>query len=97
MGQKLETLQTVTFADLKAHPEMITDMLASHDSIPILLERRGDMVSMGAAPRYSSATDELLEEALAEYAEMKRQGYSRDDGFAELEAVRRDFAERADE
>ncbi len=97
MGEKFETMQTLPFADLKAHPEMITDMLASHDSVPIFLERRGDTVSVGAAPRYSRATDQLLEEALAEYADMKRQGYSREDGFAELEAVRQESAERADD
>lgn len=97
MAQKLETIETLPFADLKAHPEMITDMLASHDSVPIFLERRGDTVSVGAVPRFSRAADQILEEALAEYADMKRQGYTRDDGFAELEAVRREFAKRTDE
>lgn len=87
MGQKLEKMQTLSLADLKAHPEVITDMLSSHESVPILLERQGDMVSLGAAPSYSKKTDQLLEEALAEYADLKRQGYSREDGFAELEAL----------
>jgi hypothetical protein len=97
MGQNLEKTLTLSFADLKAHPERITDMLSAHESIPILLEKRGDTVSMGAVPRYSKETDRLLEEALAEYAEMKRRGYSREDGFAEIEAVRRELADRADE
>ena len=85
MGLKLARTQTLPFADLKAHPEMIMEMLASHERIPIFLERRGDTVSVGAAPSYSKATDRLLEEALTEYADVKRQGYSREDGFAELE------------
>lgn len=97
MGQKPAILQTYSFADLKAHPEVITEMLSSHESIPILLERRGDSVTVGAAPSYARETDRLLEEALAEYAEMKRQGYGREDGFAELEAVQRELDRRTTE
>ena len=87
MRQKLARTQSLPFADLKAHPEMIMEMLASHERTPIFLERRGDTVNVGAASSYSKATDRLLGEALAEYAAMKRLGYSREDGFAELEAV----------
>ncbi len=96
MGQTPDRMQTLPFEDLKVHPEMITDLLSSHEGVPILLEKRGDTVSVGAARTYSRETDQLLEEALAEYAEMKRQGYSREDGFAELEAVQRELAKRAD-
>ncbi len=96
MGRKLAKIETLSFVDLKAHPEMITDMLASHERTPIFLERSGDTVSVGTAPTYSKATDQLLEEALAEYTDMKRRGYSREDGFAELDAARREFAVRAD-
>ncbi len=95
MGQKLARTQIVPFADLKAHPDLILEMLADHERTPIFLERNGDTVSVGAVPSYSKATDRLLEEALAEYADMKRQGYSREDGFAELEAVQRALDERA--
>ena len=96
MAQKLAKTQTFSFADLEAHPEMITDILTRNESVPILLEKRGDTVSVGTVPRYSKETDRLLEEALAEYADMKRQGYSREDGFAELEAVQRALAEQTD-
>ena len=75
---------------------MLTDLLSSHDSVPILMDKRGDMVSVGAVPPYSRETDQILEEALAEYADMRRRGYSREDGFAELEALQREMAKRAD-
>jgi len=96
MGLKPDKMQTLPFEELKAHPERVMELLSSHDSVPILLERRGDTVSMGAAPTCSRETDRLLEEALAEYADMKRRGYSREDGFAEFEAVQRELARRAD-
>jgi hypothetical protein len=95
MGQKLER-QTLRFADLQAHPEAITEMLSSHEGIPIFLEKRGETVTVGAARVYSADVDQLLQEALAEYADMKRQGYGREDGFEELEALRGEMAARSD-
>jgi hypothetical protein len=87
--------QTLQFADLKTHPEAITDLLSSHEGVPIVLEKRGETVTVGAARSYSAKTDQLLQETLAEYADMKRQGYGREDGFAELEALRCEMARRA--
>ena len=94
-AQDAAKLRTLPFEDLKAHPEMLTEILSGNDSVPIFLERHGDMVSFGAMPTYSAETDQLLEEALAEHAEMKHQGYGREDGFAEFDALHRELAKRA--
>ncbi len=95
MAYKPIQTQSFPFEALSAHPELITDILSSHDRVPFFLERRGDTVNVGAAPSSSREVDQLLEEALAEYADMKRQGYGREDGFSELEAVQRELTKLA--
>jgi hypothetical protein len=96
MGQDLEKLQILPFEDLIAHPERIADILSKNESVPIFLRKDGATLSVGALPFYPRATDRILEEALVEYAEMKRHGYGRADGFAEHEALLDKLAGGAD-
>ncbi len=96
MAQGPENLRNVSLEDLKAHPEMVTDLLSGDEDVSVVLEKRGETVRLGAMKTYSKETRRIAAEARAEYAELKRQGYSREDALADLETFQRELAKRAE-
>ena len=96
MRQRSEELRDVALEDLKAHPEMITDLLSGEEDVSVVLQKRGDTVRLGAMKTYSKEVRRIAAEARAEYAEMKRRGYGRKDAVADLERFQRELAARAD-
>jgi hypothetical protein len=87
MGQRSEKLRDLPFEDIKAHPEIITDILSSDDSVSVILERRGDTVRFAAMRSYDSDAHRILEKARENHRQRESLGYTRDDAFADLEAV----------
>ncbi len=96
MKQRSEELRDVALEDLKAHPEMVTDLLSGDEDVSVVLQKRGGTVRFGAMKTYSNETRRIAAEARAEYAEMKRQGYGRKDAVADLERFQRELAVRVD-
>ncbi len=94
MSHKSEEIRELPLQDLKAHPEIITDLLSQGDEMSILLRRSGDTVRFAATRTYTKEAVELLAEARAEYAEKKRQGYSHEDAVADFEKFQTELAKR---
>lgn len=90
MTQRHENLRDVSLKDLKAHPEVIMDLLSGDEDVSVVLHKRGETVRLGAMKTYSEEAVRIAAEARAEYAAMKRQGYSRRDALADLEVFQRD-------
>ncbi len=94
MRQRAQELRDVSFEDLKAHPEMVTDLLTNDEDISVVLQKHGDTVRLGAMKTYPREVLQIAAEARAEYAEMKRQGYGRADAVTDLEGFQRELAKR---
>ena len=92
MRQKPEELRDVSLKDLKAHPEMVIDLLSGDEDVSVVLQKSGDTVRLGAMKTYSKEATRIAAETRAEYAEMKRQGYSRDDAIVDLENFQRELS-----
>jgi hypothetical protein len=96
MTQRREILRDVPLEDLKAHPEMVVDLLSGDEDVSVVLEKRGETVRLGALKSYSREAVRIAAEARAEFAEMKRQGYTREDAIADLEVFRRELSKRVE-
>ncbi len=96
MRQRPEELRDVSLKDLKAHPEMVVDLLSGDEDVSVVLQKRGDTVRLGAMKTYSKEAVRIAAKARAEYAEMKRQGYSREDAVADLEVFQRELSKRTE-
>ncbi len=94
MAQRSEKLRDVSLEDVKAHPEMITDLLSGEDDVSVVLEKHGDTVRFAAMRTYDRDSVRILEEARAEYRERQARGYSREEAFADLEAVLHEVEKR---
>jgi len=84
MEQIAEKFQNIVLEDLKVHPELITGMLFSEDDVSLILEKRGQTVRYAYLRRYDKDSRRILEEARTEYAEKKKQGYTREQAFQDL-------------
>ncbi len=87
MARRSEKLRDLPLEDIKAHPEIITDLLAGDDNVSVVLEKHGDTVRFAAMRSYDGDSVRLLEEARVESGRRKALGYSREDAFADLETV----------
>lgn len=96
MAQRPENLRDVSFEDLKAHPEIVMDLLSGDEDVSIVLQKRGSTVRMGAMKQYSPEVVRVAAEARAEYAERKRQGYGREDALKDLKAFQAELAKRTE-
>ncbi len=94
MAQRPENLRDVSLKDLKAHPEMVMDLLSGDEDVSVVLQKRGETVRLGAMKTFSKEAVRIAAEARSEYAEMKRRGYSRKDALADLEVFQHELAER---
>jgi hypothetical protein len=94
MGHQSEEIQELPLQDLKAHPEIITDLLSKADEVSILLRKSGDTVRFAATRAYSDEAVQLLAEARQEHAEKKRRGYSREEAVADFEKFQEELAKR---
>ncbi len=94
MGHQSEILRTLPFEDLKAHPEVITDMLSGDRDVSVVLDKRGDTVRFGAMRIYPKEVVRLVEEARTEHAELKEKGYGREDALGDFRAFRRELTKR---
>ncbi len=94
MEPRSDKLQDLSLAHLKAHPEIITDLLDSDEDVSVLLQKHGDRVRFGATRTYSKEAIRIVGEARAEHAERKRQGYGRSDALADFESFQRELAGR---
>lgn len=96
MAQRPEILRDVPLSDLKAHPEMVVDLLSGDEDISVVLQKRGETVRLGALKTYSKEVLRIAAEARAEYTEMKRRGYGREDAVRDLETFQRELSKRAE-
>lgn len=96
MEHRSEKLRTLPLEDLKAHPEVITDLLSGDRDVSVILDKRGDTVRFGAMRTYPKEVVRLVEEARAEHAELKEQGYGREDALEDFRAFRRELTERSE-
>lgn len=87
MAQRSEKLRDLPLEDVKAHPEITTDLLSGDDDVSVVLEKHGDTVRFAAMRSYDRDSVRMLEEARADYRRRKARGYSREEAFADLEAV----------
>ncbi len=94
MQPKPDKLQDLPLAHLKAHPEIITDLLDNDADVSVLLQKHGDRVRFGATRAYSKEAIQIVDEARAEHAERKRQGYGQSEALADFESFQRELAER---
>lgn len=91
-----EKFQDLPFADLKAHPEIVTNLLAGDEDVSLILKKHGDTVRFATMRTYSREAIRTVEQARAEYAEKEQQGYTRDDAVADFRAFQREIAKQTD-
>jgi len=96
MGLRSEKFRDLPIEDLKAHPEIITDLFSGDEDVSVFLQKRGATIRYAASRRYSKEATRILDEARVEYAEKKRQGYTRADAIEDFEALQRELAKRPD-
>jgi len=94
VAQRSEKLKALDITELRAHPEIITDLLAGDDDVSVVLEKHGDVVRFATLRTYDKESIRLLEEARAEHRLAKRQGYGREQALADLEEVLAEIEER---
>ena len=87
MAHRSEKLRDLPLEDVKAHPEIITDLLSGDEDVSVVLEKHGDTVRFAAMRTYDRDSVRILEEARADYRRRKARGYSREEAFADLETV----------
>ena len=95
MGNRPEKIKDLLLQELRAHPEIITDLLSKSDEMSVLLRRSGDKVRFAATRTYSREAVGLLAEARAEHAEKKSRGYSREDALADFERFQAELVRRS--
>jgi len=78
MAQPAEQFHDILLDDIKAHPELITDILFDDDDLSLILEKRGKTVRFAYLRRYGRDTTRILEEAKQEYAQKAQEGYTRE-------------------
>ena len=86
MSHRSETVRDLSLQDLRAHPEIVTDLLSQSDEMSILLRRSGNTVRLAATRAYSKEAVRVVAKARAEYAKKKADGYSREDAIADFES-----------
>lgn len=91
MGHSHDKLRTLPLEDFKAHPEVIIDLLSGDSDVSVVVDKRGDTVRFGTTRTYPKEVVRLVEEARSEHAELKKQGYSREDALEDLRAFRREL------
>jgi len=84
MEPSLPSPQDFTLDDLREHPHLVTDVLLRDEDVSLLLERRGDTVRLACLRRYDRETTRVLAEAKNEHARKVKEGYTRDQAFADL-------------
>lgn len=84
MGLRSEKLHDLSLEDGK---EMIMGLLSGEDDISVIVEKHGATVRVAVMRSYDPETTRILEEAREDYRQHKARGYSREDAFADLEAV----------
>jgi len=94
MRPRREDLRDVSLEVLKAHPELVMDLLSGDEDVSVVLQKRGDTVRLGAMKSYSNEALRIGAQARAEYAEAKRRGYDREDAVADLEVFQQELAKR---
>ncbi len=87
MAQRSEELRDLPLEDVRAHPEIITDLLSGDDGVSVVLEKHGDTVRFAAMRTYDKDSVRIFEVARQDYRRRKARGYSREEAFADLEAV----------
>lgn len=87
MTHRSEKLRDLRLEDVKANPELITDLLSGDDDVSVVLEKHGDTVRFAAMRTYDKDTVRILGQARREHRQRQAQGYSRDDAFKDLESV----------
>ena len=87
MAQRSEKLRDLPLEDVRAHPEIITDLLAGDEDVSVVLEKHGDTVRFAAMRTYDRESVRILERARAKQLQRKAQGYTREEAFADLEGV----------
>ena len=95
MASRPEKARTFPLEDLKAHPEIITDLLSGKDDVSVLLDKRGDTVRIGKTRTYPEEVVRVVDKARTEHAELKRQGYDREDALKDFRAFRRELSKRS--
>jgi len=94
MEQISEKLRSIPLEHVKAHPEIITDLLSTEDNLSVVLEKHGNTVRLAAMRVYDKDATRILQEARREYLQKKEKGYSREQAFADLEAVQEEIQGR---
>lgn len=87
MAQRSEKLRDLPLEDVKAHPEIITDLLSGDDDVSVVLEKHGDTVRFAAMRIYDRDSVRILDEARRDYLQRKARGYSRQEAFSDLDGV----------
>ncbi len=95
MAQRPENLRDVSLEHLRTHPEIVMDLLSGDEDVSVVLQKQGESVRLGAMKTYSKKAVRIAAEARAEFAEMKRQGYSREDALGDLEAFQNELSKTA--
>ncbi len=93
MNKLGESTQDIAIADIQLHPELLSDLILSNDSRPIMVEKQADVVRITYLKTYDPKTKRIVAEARQEYLAKKQAGYSREQAFQDLMEARNEIAQ----
>lgn len=88
MAQITEQSQYVSIEAIKKNPELITRLFLEDQDVSLIFEKRGDQVRYAYLKTYNEESIRILQEAKAEYEQLGKHGYTREQAFKEFEEAR---------
>lgn len=86
-----EEIQDLLLEDIKNNPELITGLLFKDQDMSVILEKRGGTVHFAYLRTFDKETTRVLEEAKNEYAQKKKEGYTREQAFKDFMDVQEEI------
>lgn len=91
MEQLLEQPQHLSTEEIRKNPELVTQLLLQEQDVSVIFEKRGDQVSYAYLKTYDKESVRILQEAKAEYKQLKEKGYNREQALKEFEEAQREI------
>ena len=71
--------------------DMVMDLLSGDDDVAVVLEKRGGKLRLATMQAYDHEAMSIIDEAREMSERLKAEGYSRDEIFDDMEAVREEL------
>ena len=92
MAQMAQQSQTLSIEVIKKDPELLARLLLQERNVSLIFEKRGDQVRYAFLKTYDEESIRILHEAKAEYEQLNKEGYTREQAVNEFEEAQQDIS-----